>query len=89
MPVKRGEFQFRKAFLPEVKVIQRLVVTKLWTNRRATEDRDECTGENAVHLEKYHADILEASEDEDERIWQHEVAGTAWLLPKAGIFKSR
>ena len=41
----RREFEAGKAVLPRGKVINRHVVTKLWVNGRASEDRDEWTEE--------------------------------------------
>ena len=48
----RREFEAGRAVFPRSKVIHRPVVTKLWINGRASEDRDEWTEEVRAHCEK-------------------------------------
>ena len=46
------EFDAGRAASPRGKVVQRIAVTKVWANGRASEDRDECTEEVRAHCEK-------------------------------------
>ena len=48
----RREFEAGKAVLPKGKVINTPVVTKLWVNGRASEDRDEWTEGIRAHCER-------------------------------------
>ena len=64
----RREFEAGRAVLPRGKVTHRPVVTKLWINGRAREDRDEWTEEVSAHCEKCFDDKTETSEVHTERI---------------------
>ena len=64
----RREFDAGRAVLPGGKVVRRPVVTKLWINGRASEDRDEWTEEVRAHCEKCFDDKTEMSEVQAERI---------------------
>ena len=64
----RREFEAGKAVLPRGKVINLLVVTKLWVTSRASEDRDEWTEEVRVHCERCNDEKEETSEVQAERI---------------------
>ena len=64
----RREFEAGKAVLPTGKVINRRVVTNLWVNGRASEDRDEWTEEISAHCERCYDDKEETSEVQAERI---------------------
>ena len=62
------EFEAEKTVLPRGKVIHRPVVTKLWVNGRASEDRDEWTEEVRAHCERCYDDNEETPEVHSERI---------------------
>ena len=64
----RREFEAGKAVLRRGKVINRPVITKLWVNGRASEDRDEWTEEVRAHCERCYDDKEETSEVQAERI---------------------
>ena len=64
----RREFEAGKAVLPRGNVINRPVITKLWVNGRASEDRDEWTEEVRAHCERCYDDKEETSEVQAERI---------------------
>ena len=64
----RREFEAVKAVLPRRKVINRLVLTKLWVNGRASEDRDEWTAEVRGHCERCYDDKAETLHVHAERI---------------------
>ena len=64
----RREFEAGKAVLPRGNLINRPVVTGLWVNGRASEDRDEWTEEVGVHCESFFDDKEETSEVQAERI---------------------
>ena len=86
----RREFEAGRAVLPRGKVIHRPVVTKLWINGRASEDRDEWAEEMRAHCEKRYHDKTENSEVEaEERFVTKEIAVTAWPLSKASIYRSQ
>ena len=70
----RREFDAGKAVLPRGKVINRPVVTKLWVNGRASEDRDEWTEEVRAHCERRYDDE-ETSEVQAERIRRQRRSG--------------
>ena len=55
----RREFEVERAVLPREKVMNRLVVTKLWVNGRAREDRDEWTEVFRAHCERCYDDKAE------------------------------
>ena len=62
-------------------MIHRPVVTKLWINGRASEDRDEWTEEVRAHCQKCEDDKTETSEVQAERIrHQRSCVVTAWSL---------
>ena len=71
----RREFEAGKAVLPRGNVINRPVVTKLWVNGRANEDRDEWTEEVGAHCEHCYNDKAENPEVEAERIWRQRSSG--------------
>ena len=48
----RREFEAGRDVLPREKVVHRPVVTKLWINGRASEERDEWTEEVRAHCER-------------------------------------
>ena len=56
-------------------MIHKPVVTKLWINRRACEDRDEWTEEARAHCERCHDDKTETSEVQAARIRQQRSHG--------------
>ena len=60
--------------LPRGKVINRLVVTKLWVNGRASEDRDEWT-EEVAHREGCYDDKAETPDVQAERIRRQRISG--------------
>ena len=64
----RREIEARRAVLPREKVINRLVVTKLWVNGRANDDRDEWTEEVRAHCERCYDDKAETLEVQAERL---------------------
>ena len=64
---RRG-FDARVAALPRGKVVKKPVLTKLWVNGRATEDREEWCEEVRLHCEKSYDDKSETSEKQVERI---------------------
>ena len=64
----RREFEAGRATLTRGKVIDRPVVTKLWSNGRASEERDEWPEEVTAHCEKCYDDEVETSEVQTERI---------------------
>ena len=64
----RREFDARVVALPRGKVVKKPVVTKLWVNGRATEDREEWCDEVRLHCEKCYGDKSETSEKQAERI---------------------
>ena len=64
----RREFNAYRDALPRGKVMQRSVVTKLWDNGRASEDRDEWTKEVRAHCEKCYDDKIETPEVQAEKI---------------------
>ena len=71
----RREIEAGRAVLPRRKVIHRPVVTKLWVNGRAREDRDEWTEEVREHCERCYDDKAETSEVQAERIRRQRVGG--------------
>ena len=71
----RREFEAVKAVLPRGKVINRLVITKLWVNWRASEDRDEWTEEVNAHCQRCYDDKEETSEVQAERIRRQRRSG--------------
>ena len=72
--VKRGRRYRKRAensmpeWGPRGKVVKKPVVTKLWVNGRATEDREEWCEEVRLHCEKCYDDKSETSEKQAERI---------------------
>ena len=64
----RRELEIGRAVLPREEVMHRAVVTKLWVNGRASEDRDEWTEMVRAHCERCYDDIAETSEVQAERI---------------------
>ena len=58
----RREFEAGRVVLRWGKVIYRPVVTKLWVNGRASEDRDEWTEEVKAHCERCYDDKAATSE---------------------------
>ena len=64
----RREFDARVGALLRAKVVKKPVVTKLWVNGRATEDREEWCEEVRLHCEKCYDDKSETSEKQAERI---------------------
>ena len=64
----RREFDARVGALPRGKVIKKPVVTKLWVNVRASEDREEWNEEVRLHCEKCYDDKSETPEVQAERI---------------------
>ena len=64
----RREFEAGRAVLPGGKVIHRQVVTKLWINGHASEEKDESAEEVRAHCERCYDDKTETSEVQDERI---------------------
>ena len=71
----RREFEAGRAVLPREKVINRPVVTKLWVNGRASEDRDEWTEEVRAHCERCYDDKAETPEVQAERIRRQRTSG--------------
>ena len=71
----RREFEASRAVLPRGTVIHRLVVTKLWINGRASEDRDGWTEEVRAHCEKYYDDKKETSAVQAVRIHYQRSSG--------------
>ena len=65
------EFLTSRRVLPCGKIVQRFVVTKLWVNGRASEDRDDLKEEVWTHCKKFCDDKLETSEvqDVEETVW--------------------
>ena len=61
--------------LPKGKVINRLVITKLWVKGRASEDRDEWTEEVRALCERCYDDKDETSEVQAERIRRQRRSG--------------
>ena len=61
--------------LPREKVINRPVVTKLWVNGRASDDRDEWTEEVRAHCERCYDDKAETPEVQAERIRRQRTSG--------------
>ena len=61
--------------LPRGKVVNRLVVTKLWVNSRASEDRNEWTEEVRAHSERCYDDKTETPEVQAERIRRQRISG--------------
>ena len=70
----RRQFEAGKAVVPRGKVINRPVVTKFWVNGRASEDRDEWTGEVWAHCERCY-DTEETPEVQAERIRRQRISG--------------
>ena len=64
----RREFDARVGALPRGKVVKKPVVTKLWVNGRANEDREEWCEEVRLHCEECYDDKSETSEIQAERI---------------------
>ena len=71
----RREIEARRAVLPREKVIDRLVVTKLWVNGRANDDRDEWTEDFRAHCERCCDDKEETPEVQAERIRRQRTSG--------------
>ena len=71
----RREFEASRAVLPRSKVIHRQVVTKLWVNGRASEDRGEWTEEVRAHCERCYDDKAETFEVRAERIRRQRISG--------------
>ena len=71
---RRG-FEAGKAVLPIGKVINRPMVTKLWVNGRASEDRDEWTEEVRAHCERCYDDEEEPLEVQAGRIQRRRRSG--------------
>ena len=71
----RGKFEAERAVLPRGKVINRPVVTKLWVNGRASEDRDEWTEEVRALCERCYDDKEETPEVQAERIRRQRISG--------------
>ena len=63
----RREFEAGKAVLSRGKVINRFVVTELWVNVRASEDRDEWTEEVRAHCERCYDNKEDPPEVQAER----------------------
>ena len=64
----RREFEAKVGALPRGKIIRRPMVTKLWVNGRATEDREEWKEEVKMHCEKCYDDKTETCEVQAEGI---------------------
>ena len=62
------EFDARMGASPRDKIVKNPVVTKLWVNGRATEDREEWSEEVRSHCEKCYDDKSETWEMQAERI---------------------
>ena len=71
----RRELEAGRAVLPREKVIHRPVVTQLWVNGRASEDRDEWTEEVRGHCERCYDDKAETPVVQAERIRRQRVSG--------------
>ena len=67
----RREFEAARPVLHSVKVIDRPVVTKLWVNGRASEDRDEFR----AHCQRCYDDKAETPDVQAERIRLQRVSG--------------
>ena len=78
----RREFEAEKAVLPRGKVINRLVVTKLWVTGRASEDRDEWTEEDRAHCERCCDDKEETLVAQAERIRRQRISGDRRVAPQ-------
>ena len=78
----RREFEAGRAVQPRAKVINTSVVTELWVNGRASEDRDEWTEEVRAHCERCHDDKAETSEVQAERIRRQRVSGDRRVAPQ-------
>ena len=82
---KAREFAAVKAVLPRGKVINRPVVTKLWVNGRASEDRDESTEEVRAHCERCYDDKAETLEVQVERIRRQRSSGDRRLAQEGRL----
>ena len=71
----RREFDAGVSALPRGKIVKRPVVTKLWINGRASEDRDEWNEEVKLHCEKCYDDKSETPEVQAERISEQRCRG--------------
>ena len=71
----RREFEVGRAVLPRGKVINRPVVTKLWVDGRASEDRDDWTEEVRAQCERCYDDKAETPEVQAERIRRQKISG--------------
>ena len=80
----RREFDARMGALPRGKVVKKPVVTKLWVNGRATEDREEWSEEVRAHCEKCYDDKSETPEVQAKESGNRDAEVTAWLLFKVG-----
>ena len=69
----RREFEAGQAVLPRGKVVNRLVITKLWVNGRASGDSDERTGE--AHCERCYDDKAETTQVQAKRILRRRTCG--------------
>ena len=71
----RRELDARMGAFHRGKVVKKRVVTKLWVNGRATEDRDEWIEEVRAHCEKCSDDKSETLEVQAERIRERRCRG--------------
>ena len=88
----RREFDARVGALPRGKIVTKPVVTKLWVNGRATEDREEWNEEVQLHCEKCYGDKSETPEVQAERIREQMSRGDSVVAiqgPRVQITVSR
>ena len=85
----RREFDARVWVLPRGKVVKKLVVTKLWVNGRATEDREEWCEEVRLHCEECCDDKSETSEKHAERIRVQRCRGDSAVAHQVGECRSQ
>lgn len=78
----RRKFEAGKAVLSRGKVINRLVVTKIWVNGRASAHRDEWTEEVRAHCERCYDDKEEFPEVLVERIRRQRSSGDRRVAPQ-------
>ena len=69
------------------KLLRKSVVTKLWVNGRASEDRDEWTKEVRTHCEKCYGDTLQRCRPKGSVT--REIVETVWLPSKADGYGSQ
>ena len=74
----RREFDAKVGALPRGKIVNRPVVTKLWINGRASEDRDEWKEEIKIHCSKCYDDKSETLEVQAERTESRDAEAIVW-----------